>query len=442
MDISAAFKLYDIRGEYPRVVDERLAYLIGAALSGWKIPKRVLIASDVRTSSPSLKKYLTDGLGLSGAVVFDLLEVPTPQFLFTIATGDYDLGVMITASHINDGENGFKLVKKKAIPFDQEELIHLKALVSDKRKEPIVVPRTEAKIINKTTKYLEALASKVAVKGTKKVVIDMTRSAVVGVVPQLFQKLGIIYEVVKADHGGNPLERDNRKDLVRAVLLSKADLGMIWDSDGDRVAFIDRRGSFIPMSFVFGLLAAQEVRLGQGKKVAVDVRAGLVVRDLVKEAGGSLLVLPTWSQTFKFAMEDDRAIAFGGEVSGHFVFREFFGIDDGIFAALKFLQIVESMDIEEKIQSLEKRYFELPEKNYACSLSKASVVLNSLSNYYRSRNYEVSVEDGLTVYGPDWRFNLRMSATESYLRLNLESATEKEVGMIKMEIEKNLEGNE
>lgn len=435
MDVERAFKLYDVRGKYPAEVDERMAYAIGRSLAGWKTPKKVLVSCDVRHSSPSLKKYLIDGFSVDEIEVSDLSEVPVPQFYWTMANDGYDLGVMITASHIDDSENGFKLVGKGGIPFDQAEVLFLKKLVEKRHSDAIVVPRREAVEIRSNDRYAAALVNATGnLNFSGHIVIDMTRSAVAEIVPGLFHRLKLNYSMVKSDHQGNPMISENRRDLVRMVLEKEAKLGIIWDSDGDRVAFIDHKGKFIPMSFVFGLLAQQEILAGRGKKVAVDVRAGLVVRDLVKEVGGELLVMPTWGQTFKFAMEEDPEICFAGEVSGHFIFKDFYGIDDGILAALKFLKKYDER-IAYSVERIEKKYFELPEKNFDCPIEKSTVVLSRLTDYYRSRENLVSIVDGLTVFGESWKFNLRQSLTEPYLRLNLEARSQKEAN----EIIKNIE---
>lgn len=438
MNIETAFKLFDIRGDYPEVVDERLAFIVGKALTLLKCPKRILVASDTRESSPTLKNFLIDGLSVNGAKIDDLFEAPVGQFYYTITAQNYDLGVMVTASHVSSTENGFKFVNKNGLPFDQSEITSLKNLVRQLADENIVVPKLSATRINNTEEYIQEIISFLQPKKfISKVVLDTTRSSVLTPVLVLFSRLGINYSLVKSNHLGNPLLPENRKDLATAVIKNKADLGIIWDSDGDRVIFVDRLGNLIPLSFVLGILGAKEITK-KNDKVAVDVRAGLVVRDLVKAAGGQLEIFPAWSQYIKFGMQTDPKIVFGGETSGHFVFRRFHKTDDAILASLIFLGLWETDNLEEKLGQLDKKYFELPEKNFPVDLNKTADILEKLTEYYRKLDYEVSIKDGLTVFGSGFKFNLRSSLTEPFLRLNLEAQSEKQSKEIINELEKHL----
>lgn len=443
MNINAAFKLFDIRGEYPGEVDERMAFVVGKALTLLRRPRKVLVASDTRESSPLLKNFLKDGLAEGEARVFDLYEAPVPQFYYTVATGDYDLGVIVTASHVADCENGFKIVGPDGLPFDQSEIATLKNLVLQIKNDPIVVPAIESKRINSTDEYINTITRLVGKqKFVSKVCLDVTKSAVITPVMVLFSRLGVNFSLAKSNRSGSPLLPENQEDLGKAVVENNADLGILWDSDGDRVVFLDGTGKMIPLSFVLACLARSEVAKKKGTGVVVDVRAGLVVRDLVAQAGGSIRVLPAWSQFIKFAMRENANVVFGGETSGHFIFRDFHCIDDGILAALRFLSLWEEENVSGLLTDLKKKYFELPERNFPCDLKMAPDILERLSELYRSKEYQVSVEDGLTVFGQDFKFNLRASLTEPLLRLNLETRTEKDSNIISREIEKHIEENE
>ena len=417
-----------------------MAFLLGKAITLLKRPKKVLVGSDTRESSPILKTFLIDGLTAGEAQVFDLFEVPVPEFYFSMATGDYDVGIVITASHISAEENGFKLVSANGLPFDEAEIKKFKQIVNKIANDPILVPTKEATRINSTDNYIDSIA-KLLPKSRfhSKVILDATKSAVLTPVMVLFSRLGVNFTLTNSAVSGNPLLAVNREALAKGVIKNKADLGIMWDSDGDRVVFVDRKGVLIPLPFVLGILAANEVKNSHDKKkVAVDVRSGMVVRDLVEEAGGTLEVFPAWSQYLKYAMQADPRIIFGGETSGHFVFRNFHFIDDGILAALKFLDLWEDMPLEEKLESLARKYFELPEKNIPCDLKRAPEILEKLSEFYRQMDYPISVRDGLTVFGPDFKFNLRASLTEPYLRLNLETKNSGQADKIVHELERHL----
>lgn len=439
MNIDAAFKLFDIRGLYPSIVDERLAFIVGKALTLFKRPKKVLVASDTRETSIPLKNFLIDGLSTGCQEICDLFEVPTPEFYYTLATGDFDLGVMITASHISDDENGFKMANKGGLPFDQGEMQSLKNLVSRMSNDAVVVPKLEATRINKTDDYLADIFSHLSTKEFRsKLVLDVTKSSMVTPVLVAFSRLRANFTLSKSVHTGNPLLAENRIDLAKTISETKADLGIIWDSDGDRVVFLDENGKLIPMGFVLGLLAVEEVKKHHGGKVAVDVRTGLVVRDLVEEAGGTVEVYPAWSQFLKYAIKTDPEIVFGGETSGHFVHPDFYGIDDGLLSAFKFLALWENGEIKEKITQLSKKYFELPEKNFEINFDRSAVILENLTEHFRNQGLRVSVIDGLTVFGSDFKVNIRASLTEPFLRLNLETTGENRAKAVISEIESQL----
>lgn len=424
------------------MVDEKLAFIVGKALTKFQKPKSIVIASDTRESSGPIKDFLINGLSQDCKKISDLFEVPTPEFYFALATGEFDLGVMVTASHISTDENGLKMVKKGGLPFDESEVAALKDVVKQIPSAQIIVPDFEPVRVNLTDVYLNDLVSKLTIKKFKsRVVLDVTESSVVTPVMVLFSRLGVNFALAKSSHGGNPMLAENRVELVNTVKNLNADLGIMWDSDGDRVVFVEANGKLIPMSFVLGILAADEVQRHPGGKIAVDVRTGLVARDLVEEAGGTIEVFPAWAQYLKFGMKADPKIIFGGETSGHFVHGDFYNIDDGILSALKFLGLWEDADVKQKLDQLSKKYFELPEKNFPVDLNKAPVILEKLSEYYRTKEVMVSVVDGLTVFGKDYKFNLRASLTEPFLRLNLETTGENRFREVISELEKQMEND-
>lgn len=440
MDIEAAFKPFDIRGQTGTVVDNRFAFVLGKTLSLDKHPKKVLVACDSRPTSTALKAFLADGFSTEKTKIFDLGLAPVPMFYWVMCQCWFDLGVMVTASHVSDKESGFKLVNADGLPFNQSEIEDLKKSMSRHSGSGIVVPKKEIFPCERMDDYVQAVIdSAPKIFSSLKVVLDVTNSSAAEAVKKVFSGIEINYRIAETKNTGNPLLEENRRGLATRVRRENADIGIIWDSDGDRVAFVGSDGELIPMTFVLGLLATEEVKARAGSKVAVDVRAGLVVRDLVTQAGGKLEVTPAWSQNFKFAMREDPQIVFGGETSGHFVFKCFFGIDDGIFAALKFLHLWGKKETREKLKALEKKYFELPEKNFPCPEGKSSEVLEKLSEYYRKKSYDISIVDGLSVFGQDFKFNLRSSLTEPYLRLNLEARSEKRAGEIISDIEYHID---
>ncbi len=438
MDINTAFKLFDIRGKYPEVVDERLAYLVSFALSEAFSPKKVLLASDARPSSPKLLRFLVDGFK-RGTEVVAMGVVSTPEFYF--AASGFDLGVIVTASHLTEFDNGFKIVGPHGLPFDEGQISTLKNLVLKNQKVPPVVPSRPFEQVNFDEAYEAAVLSLFGqINSSLVLACDFNHSSAAPHIKSVFDTLGLNYtELPPRASSLNPLLPTSQVDLEMSVLETKADLGLIWDSDGDRVVFLDSSGKLIPPSFVIGLLGRFEVSRSPKKKVAVDIRAGLIVRDLVVSVGGSLVVEPAWHQFLQFAFAKDPEIVFGGETSGHLFFSDFGARDDGLVGALKFITCLEDPDTRLLLETLRRRYFEIPETNFPCPPDSASLVLEKLTDYYRSKGFEVSIIDGLTVQGDTWRFNLRQSVTEAYLRLNLEADRESVARIIRSEIETLLE---
>lgn len=443
MNLNSAFKLFDVRGHYPEVVDERLAFLLGKTLAGWKKPRKVILAIDSRVSSPALREFLIDGFFSMGVPVEDLGLCSVPRFYFSVATTNADLGIMVTASHSSLEENGFKIVGPNGLPFNEKELEDLKNLLSGHEGDPVVSEKgtaTKVETLESYTKAICRLTDNLTFP-VGKVCVDFNASAAKDAAEKVLSLKKINLLVVENPTPGNPLERSVRKALSESVQKNGALCGLMWDSDGDRVVFVDCRGEIISLSFVLGLLAREAVVSGRAKKVAVDVRAGLIVRDLVTSVGGSLEVLPAWHQFIQFAMNEDKNIAFGGETSGHFMFADFDMIDDGLLAGLRFLSLVARPDFDAELIRLKKKYFELPEMNFPCAREKAALVLNHLADYYRSKDYSVSVKDGVTVWGFDWKVNLRQSATEPLLRLNLEAKDAQRAQQILDELDDHLQLN-
>jgi phosphomannomutase len=243
---------------------------------------------------------------------------------------------------------------------------------------------------------------------------------------------------VKNENNGNPLEERTQEALKKAIKETGADVGIIYDSDGDRAVFVDENGGLIPLSFVLGMLGVQALEFSPAKKVAIDVRAGLVAKELVETGGGEIVVVPAWHQFIQYEMQSDRNICFGGETSGHFMYADFDFIDDGLLASLRFLKLVSKPEFKFQLASLKRKYFELPETNFKL-IGNPTLVLDEIANYYRSRDFSVHVVDGVTVYNFDWKLNIRASATEPLLRLNIEAKSSNDARKIKEEIESLIE---
>jgi phosphomannomutase len=225
------------------------------------------------------------------------------------------------------------------------------------------------------------------------------------------------------DHEPNPLLPENRAFVIEKVRSEGADLGIAWDGDADRCFFIDDRGEFVPGDFLTALLARSIRAKEPGATILYDVRASRAVRDTVEAAGGTAIVNRVGHAFFKLAMRE-RSAAFGGEVSGHYYFRDFYNADSGTIPALLVLELlaVEGKPMSELVGEFHSRYFISGEINSEVADQQAK--MEEIAERYSDG--EVSWLDGVSVEYPDWHFNVRPSNTEPLLRLNLESVVSRE----------------
>ncbi|MDO8515069.1 MAG: hypothetical protein Q7S14_01090 [bacterium] len=410
MDINKAFHPFDIRGNYPEVVDEQMASLIGQYVRSY-LDGQIIIASDNRESSPKLRHAL--GVGV------DLGELPTPLFYYAVCKLGSTGGIMVTASHVYSAQNGFKIVHANALPFNEGEILELKTFVerhSGKAEGRIQNPQERIPdSAGMTTLYISEIVQRFkGLRCNKKIIFDSGQTVATPIIKEILSRLSLNYELLTTNRGLNPLIEEGYKNVCEAVIREKADLGVLWDGDCDRVVFIDKTGKLIPQSYILGIIAKNY------KKAAFDMRAGLAAYTT------DYILTPSWAQNLKYAMQDDPKIGFAGEVSGHLIFREWYGIDDGIFGALKFIELMGDLDIKSD-------YIDIIEENFEYK-SDPALVLDKIANYYRSKDFLVSVLDGVTVSTGEFHLNIRQSLTEPFLRLNLEARTQKKLDEIQNEI--------
>ena len=250
--------------------------------------------------------------------------------------------------------------------------------------------------------YISEIVQKFkGLRSNKKIIFDSGQTVVTPIIKEILSRLTLNFKLLTEPRGLNPLVEDGYKNICEAVIREKADLGVLWDGDCDRVVFIDKTGKLIPQSYILGIIAKNY------KKAAFDMRAGLAAYTT------DYIITPSWAQNLKYAMQDDPKIGFAGEVSGHLIFREWYGIDDGIFGALKFIELMGDLDIK-------SNYIDIIEENFEYKTDPA-LVLDKIADYYRSKDFLVSVLDGVTVSSGEFHLNIRQSLTEPFLRLNLEA---------------------
>lgn len=436
------FRAYDIRGKYPDQIDENTAFRVGAALVEFLNPNKVVVAQDARNGSDILREAVISAVINSGVDVVDIGYASTPLFYFSVNKFAAAGGIMVTASHNPPEYNGFKLVKEKAIPIYQDNgLLQIKKIAEEVKIGKIKKGRVYKK--NLIDEYVDFLIKNSGLEDLvfrKKVVIDASNGMNGIILPKVLDKLSINYMPLFFEingsfpnHSSDITQKESWKQLKKKILDTGADIGVIFDGDGDRVLFLDRKGEVIRTDFILALLAEDILsnrsilnRLFSKPKFILDLRFSKFIFEFIEKMGGVLIKSKVGHSFIKEAMRKNKAIL-GGELSGHFYFKENFYTESSILAMLKVFNIIErrGKQIEELVLPL-NQYFYSGEINFKIPSQRfkdlAGEILDKLENIYRDG--KVYKLDGLTVdlwNKEGWWFNIRSSNTESVLRLVIEA---------------------
>ena len=426
------FKAYDIRGVYPDQVNEALARDIGRAFVAYLGAKRIAVSRDMRLSSPSISEAFIDGALTQGANVVDFGMLGTDMLYYGVARDGFDGGVQITASHNPKQYNGMKLVRAQAFPLSGDAGISdIRRMILEDR-----IPagstrgkRSESRLLDDYIDHVLSFIDPSVIRPFR-LVLDAGSGMGGLIAPPLFDRLPchttrLCFEIdgTFPHHQANPLLEENRRDLVERVISDKADAGVAWDGDADRCFFVDSAGEFIAGDFITALLAEALLIKETGAKVIYDVRASYAVKDIVAASGGVALMNRVGHAFFKKRMREENA-AFGGEVTGHYYFRNNFFADNGFIPALLILELmsVKGQTLGELLAPLRAKYFISGEINTdMADLSTVQATIDALATRYSDgHSYRM---DGVSVEYPSWHFNVRPSNTEPLLRLNLEGET-------------------
>lgn len=434
------FRAYDIRGIYPSTLNEEAAYLIGQAFVKFlKKPKlKIVIGRDARLSSPQLFKALTKGIIDQGGNVIDIGLSTTPMLYFAVAHLKFDGGIEISASHNPPEWNGFKLVKENAIPISGKSGIEeIKNLILKGRFKKA----KRGKIIKKEVlkDYLHFNLKDFDLKNLKplKIVID-TADAVPGiVVPEFFKKTECkIYHLFSKldgnfpNHPPDPLVKGNLKSLQKEVKKRKADLGVAFDGDGDRIFFVSEKGEIISADLICAFLADLILKEKPGQKILFDVRSSNIVREKILAQGGIPIVWRVGHSFIKEKMRKENVI-FAGEFSGHYYHQNHYFCEAPFWVLMKILeQISESKKTISELIKPYQKYFHSGEINFKVKDKKR--ILKNLEAKFKGG--KVLTIDGLRIDFPDWWFNARPSHTEPVLRLVVEAKTKKLMAEKKKEL--------
>jgi phosphomannomutase len=428
------FKAYDIRGLYGSEMDETTAHAVGRAFARvlarlrGKQPGelRVGLGRDMRLTAPAMAAELRDGLIFEGATVLDAGMVATEMLYHLVGSRELDGGAMVTASHNPKAYTGVKLVREGALALSGD------AGIGDVRRE------IEAGLgpapgggcfeeVDVWDEYRQHALSFIDPRSVKPmvVVVDGGNGMSGPMVGPILRQLGMDLEDMYfepngefPDHEPNPLLPENRALIMERVRFAGADLGIAWDGDADRCFFIDGEGTFCDGDFICALLARSALAKNPGATILYDPRSSRAVPDLVAAEGGRSGLSRVGHAFFKQRMREEGAV-FGGEVSGHYYFRDFWCADSGTIPALLMLELLSEggRSLAELMAEFRSRYFISGEINSEVADQEAK--MEEIAARYSDG--ELTRLDGISIDYPEWHFNVRPSNTEPLLRLNLES---------------------
>ena len=423
------FKAYDVRGIYPTELDEEGAYAIGRAYVEQFEPRQIAVGRDMRISSPAMAKAAIEGAADGGADVKDIGLVGTEMLYLAVGHLELDGGVEVTASHNPKEYTGMKIVRRGALPVGGDSGlldIRERAIAGFEQARGQTPDRVEEvdvwpAYVDKVVSFIDPAAVKPlrvvvdAANGMGGVMLPPVLERVpLDVVPYFFEPDGTF-----PNHEPNPLLPENREFIIAKVLEDGAELGVAFDGDADRCFFVDDTGDFVPGDFVTALLAESILEKQPGAKIIYDVRASWAVPETIERAGGVPLVNRVGHAFIKHRMREETAV-FGGEVSGHYYFRDFFQADSGVIPFLLMAELISKRGrkLSELLAPYRERYFLTGELN--TPVPDVAVKLQELKERFGTEG-EVSHLDGISIDADGWHMNVRPSNTEPLLRLNLEA---------------------
>ncbi len=424
------FKSYDIRGIYGQNLFDDVAEAIGKAFVKVLDAKQVIVGRDARVSGPALHEKLLRGLTSLGTNVIDIGMVSTDMYYYACALKKLP-GIMITASHNPKEYNGFKMVKQIPYLLSGDEGIQdiRKAIEADAFPATATQPGT-VENWNVMQGFVEKILSLVDVTKLKpmKVIADTANGMVGPSLLEIFKKIPQVQltpmyfdpDGTFPNHGGDPLEEANRRELQERVVKEQADLGFAFDPDGDRFFCIDKKGRFVSGDFLTAILSQYFLQKNPGATIVYDIRASHAVPDLINKLGGKALYNRVGHAYIKKRMSDEDAV-FGGEVTGHYYFKDFFGCDSGVAPMLFIMDLLSHspQTLDQMVDDLSTKYFISGEINTK-GVDSAAVLKKIKENYAPTAKHVIEI-DGITCEFDDWQFNVRASNTEPLVRLNLEA---------------------
>ena len=439
-----AFHAYDIRGVYNVDFDKETAYKVGYFIPELLSADKVLVGRDARVSSPEIHEYLLKGITDAGADVYDVGLSTTPMVYFGTANYGFKASVQITASHNPAEYNGLKVSRENALPVGYDTgLGQIKEWIESGRECVPAEVKGEVRQMDIKADYLAFLLKYKEDWSSLKIAMDVSNGMASLFVRDIFGDTpAYIYEELDGsfpNHEPNPLVQKNVEALKKLVAETKADIGVIFDGDADRVMFVDENSRFISPDLMIAVLGHYFLEeRGEKGYVHQDIRSSKAVGEYLAPMGG---VMNTWRVGRAYAALKLREIdgVFGGELAGHYYFRDFFYSDSGLLAAILILNVVAKMkaqglSLSQLIARIEK-YQNSGEINFRVEDKKGA--MDEIRDYFMSQEKATAYMDfdGYRVEFPQWWFNIRPSNTEPYLRFLCEATSEEllneKVGKVK-----------
>ena len=444
-NLDKIFKAYDVRGIYPIEINEDIAYKIGRGIAKFLKAGKIVIGRDNRLSSEGLFKSLCDGIRDEGVDILDIGVTTTPIFYLVVAKYGYDGGIMISASHNPKEYNGFKVVAKNSVPIGGETGLEEIKKIVQKLKSIQMPPKERGKVEQRDAleQYLKNILRFIDIENIKplKVVVDTGNGTAGLVVKELDKRLPITIIQLFSDldgsfpnHQPNPMHPEATRVLQEKIVKVKADFGIAFDGDGDRILFIDETGQRINPNYIAALVINRFFEKSHGK-ISFDTPTSWVVREQIAKTGNIPICTKVGHVHLKDKILREKAV-FGAESSGHYYLLDDYSVESPFFVFFKVLELIskEGKPLSKLIKPFQKYYL----KGTIFQTRNPENRIEKMEKFYKDAK-RLSLYDGLTVEYPSWHFILRASNTEPVMRLVVEAKTQKLLDRKMKEIQTRLE---
>ncbi|MEK7124150.1 MAG: phosphomannomutase/phosphoglucomutase [Patescibacteria group bacterium] len=429
------FRSYDIRGIYPSQLNEETALKVGRSFVEHAGAKKIAVGYDGRLSGPALLKSLSEGIILQGADVYDIGQTPTEGIYFTLGNYDFDGAIMVTASHNPKEYNGFKMLVKKDGVIQMVRGVDL-VLQMEKENFP---EKNQGNIFKKDIwqDYYEFIIKFSGEIKPLKLVVDGSNGVIGKAISGIKEKLPV--QIIELNftpdgnfpnHSPNPLLEGSTSQISVEIKNQNVDFGFIFDSDADRIFLIDENGQMVPADITLLFLANHFLQKNPGSAIAYNAICSKYTPEFIEKMGGKPIKTAVGFVNVREGLMKNNGVM-GGELSGHYCFKDFFFMDSGVIAFLTLLQVI-SKD-GRKVSEIAKElsvYFKSAEMNF--QIEDKQAIIEKIKEKYADGKQDYL--DGVTVEYKDWWFNVRPSNTEPLLRLTIEADTKEMLELKKIEL--------